>query len=408
MNVMNERCAGLDVHKALIVACVRTQTTSKVSEEIREFGATTSELVKLAEWLESEQVNTVAMEATGVYWRPVWHILAEQFDLILANPARIKNAPGRKTDVKDAAWIAKLLAHGLIEHSFVPPPIIQEARDLTRTRKQLTREVVQHTQRIQKVLEDANIKLSSVLTDTLGVSGRAIIAALIQGVTDPEALASLARGRAKNKHDDLREALWGRVTDHHRFMLKQHIDLILHLENAQLRIEGRLDEILQPFREDVERLSTIPGVSTIVAQVIIAEIGLDMSQFHSVAHLRSWACLCPRNDESAGKRRSTAVRKGSTWLKTALVQSAWAGSRTKRSYIRAQFHRIRGRRGTKKAAIAVASSILTAAYFIIRDKVEYNELGSDYFDRRDKTAVAKRHVRRLQELGFDVEISPAA
>lgn len=408
MNVMHERCAGLDVHKMLIVACIRVQTGKRVKEVIREFGATTSELMKLCDWLTSEQVSVVAMEATGVYWRPVWHILAEQFELILANPARIKNVPGRKTDVKDAAWIAKLQAHGLIEHSFVPPPIIQEARDLTRTRKQLTREVTQHTQRIQKVLEDANIKVASVLTDILGASGRAILEALIQGVTNPAVLADLARGKARNKDAELREALRGRVTSHHRFLLKQHLDLILHLENAMRDIEGRLDQILHSFRGDLERLSTIPGVSTVVAQVIIAEIGIDMSQFHSVAHLRSWACLCPRNDESAGKRRSTAIRKGSPWLKTALVQAAWAGSRTKQSYIRAQFHRIRGRRGTKKAAIAVASTILTAAYFIIRDKVPFNELGVDYFDRRDKKAVVKRHIKRLQELGYDVVVTPAA
>jgi len=408
MDVMHERCAGLDVHKKLIVACIRIQAGKKVREEIREFGSTTSELIKLCDWLASEHVSTAAMEATGVYWRPVWHILHEQIELTLANPAMIKNAPGRKTDVKDAAWIAKLHAHGLIEASFVPPSAIQEARDLTRTRKQLTREVTQHSQRIQKVLEDANIKLASVLTDILGGSGRAILEALIAGVTNPAVLADLAQGRARKKHAELREALRGRVTSHHRFLLKNHLDLIHHLEDAMSDIERRLDEILQPFQEHIDRLSTIPGVSRIVAQVLIAEIGVDMSRFHSAAHLRSWARLCPRNDQSAGKRRSTAILKGSTWLKTALVQAAWAASRTKDSYLRAQFHRIRGRRGTKKAAVAVASSILTAAYFILRDNVPFHELGADYFDNRDARAVIRRHVKRLEELGYDVQLSPTA
>jgi transposase len=408
MEVMHARCAGLDVHKKVIVAAIRVFDGSRQRETVREFGSTTNELIRLADWLDDERVTHVAMEATGVYWRPVWHILCDRFELILANPATIRNVPGRKTDVKDAQWIAKLLAHGLIEASLVPPPVIQEARDLLRTRKQLRHEITAHTLRIQKLLEDANIKLSSVLTDILGASGRNMLQAIIQGVTDPDALAALAVGRANKKAAELREALFGRITSHHRFMLSQHLTLITGLERSIAEIDNRLEDVLRPFHDTVERLSTIPGVSTLVARTILAEIGVDMTRFHSVAHLRSWACLCPRNDQSAGKRRSTAVRKGSNWLKTALVQAAWAGARTKGSYTKAQFCRLRARRGAKKAAIAVASSLLTAAYFIIRDQVTYHELGADYFDRCNKTAVIQRHIKRLQELGCTVQVTPAA
>jgi len=408
MDVMHDRCAGLDVHKDLIVACVRISTGNRVATEIQHFGTTTRALIDLAEWLESHAVETVAMEATGVYWRPVWHILADQFDLLLANPARIKNVPGRKTDVNDAAWIAQLLSHGLIERSFVPPPTIQEARDLTRTRKQLRREAVGHSQRIQKLLEDAGIKVASVLTDIQGVSGRLMLEALINGVTDPDELAALALGKAKNKKAALREAFRGRVTDHHRFMLRQHLSMIHSIENTISLIDDRLEVVLLPFREDIQRLCTIPGVSTLAAQVIIAEIGADMSQFHTAANLRSWARICPRNDESAGKKRSKAIQKGAVWLKTVLVQGAWAASRSKGTYTSAQFRRIRSRGGAKKAAIAVASSMLTAAYFIIRDKVGYKELGAEYFTQRGKESPAQRYVRGLKELGYDVQITPTA
>lgn len=408
MEILLERCAGLDVHKKLIVACVRIQIGKEVVKEVCEFGTTTRELCELGEWLASRDVTHVAMEATGVFWRPVWHILEGDFALILANPAHIKNVPGRKTDVKDAEWIAMLLAHGLIEASMVPPAPIQESRDLTRTRKQLRHEVTRHTLRIQKTLENANIKLASVLTDITGVSGRAIINALIQGETNPTVLADLATGRAKKKHAELREALYGRVTPHHRFLLRQHVSLIEALERSILDIDRRLEEVLAPFREKILNLSTIPGVSDLVAEVILAEIGADMSCFPSEKHLRSWACLCPRNDQSAGKRRSTRIRKGATALKTVLVQAAWAASRAKGTYLQAQFRRICAKRGAKKAAVAVASSILTAAYFILRDDVQYHDLGPDYFDRQNKQAVINRHLRRLKELGCDVQITSVA
>jgi transposase len=348
------------------------------------------------------------MEATGVYWKPVWHVLEGHAELVLANAAHIRNVPGRKSDVNDAVWIADLLSHGLIRSSMVPPTQIQEMRDLTRTRKQLTREVVQHTQRIQKVLEDANVKLSSVVSDVLGASGRRILQAIIGGKTAPEKLADLGDGRLRCSRTQLIEALRGRVTDHHRFMLRQHLRMIDELERSISEFDRRIEVALAPFRDDIERLTTIPGVSTTAAQVILAEIGADMSRFPTVGHLLSWAGLCPRLDESAGKRRSTRVRKGAPWLKTVLVQCAWAAARSKETYLRAQFLRLKARRGPKKAAVAVAASILVAAYHMLRDKAEYRDLGPDYFVRRDSARVAERLAQRIRELGYVVQMQKAA
>jgi transposase len=359
MKVLYRRCAGLDVHKDEVVACVRVVKRSKATHEMRRFATTTRGLLELADWVEASECSHVAMEATGVYWKPVWHVLEGHAELVLANAAHIKNVPGRKSDVNDAVWIADLLAHGLIQPSMVPPTHIQEMRDLTRTRKQLGREIVQHTQRIQKVLEDANVKLSSAVSDVLGASGRRILAAIIGGESDPEKLAALGNERLHCSRAELVEALRGRLTDHHRFMLAQHLRMVEELERSVSEFDRRIEVALEPFRDDIERLTTIPGVSTMSAQVILAEIGVDMSRFPSVGHLLSWAGLCPRLDESAGKRRSTRVRKGDPWLKTLLVQSAWAASRAKETYLRAQFLRLKARRGPKKAAVAVAASILT-------------------------------------------------
>ena len=407
MEVFYPRCAGLDVHKATVVAGVRLVAGGQVVREVRTFGTTTAGLLELAEWLAGNGCTHVAMEATGVYWKPVWHVLAEGgFALVLANAAQIKNVPGRKTDVGDAIWLAELLAHGLVRASFVPDGPTQELRALLRTRKQLTREKAGHTLRLQKTLEDANIKLDAVLADLLGKSGRAMLAALVAGEDDPTKLAALAHPRLAATPERLREALRGRVTQHHRFLLRLHLDQIDALDAAVARVDLEVEAHLAPFRAAVDLLTSIPGVGALAAQVLVAEIGLDMTRFPTAGHLVSWAGLCPRSDESAGKRRSTRLRKGAPWLKTVLVQCAWAASRKKASYLQAQFHRLRARRGPKKAVCAVAASILTAAYHMLKDGKPYQDLGPDHLDRRSKEVQARRLVRRLANLGYAVELTP--
>jgi len=370
MQVLYERCAGLDVHKDTIVACVRCVSVP-LHQEVRSFGATTTELLALADWLAEHDCTHVAMEATGVYWKPVWHVLEAEFELVLANAAHIRNVPGRKTDVNDAMWIADLLAHGLIRSSFVPPQAIQQLRDLTRTRKQLVREVSQHSLRIQKVLEDANLKLASVLSDVLGKSGRAMLDAIVAGQSDPVRLAELAQGTARHKSAELREALRGRITEHHRTMLKLHLQVVDALRRTLAELDAAVGKALAPIQQRAR-------------------------------HLVSWAGLCPRSDESAGKRRSTRVRKSGTWIKTTLVTAAWAAVRVKTSYLRAQFLRIKARRGAKKAILAVAASMLTAAFHMLRDGTEYNDLGSEHFDRQDKSKTIRRLLKRLEDLGYNV------
>ena len=407
MEVLYPRCAGLDVHSRRVNACVRVAAGRTVTTEHREFATTTAGLLELATWLSEAGCTHVAMEATGVYWKPVWHVLEGSFTLVLANAQHIRNVPGRKSDRNDAAWIADLLAHGLIRGSFVPPAPIQELRDLTRTRKQLVGEVARHTLRLQKTLEDANVKLTRVVSDILGVSGRAILAAIIAGETDPERLADCATGRLKASRADIVTAVHGRVTPHHRFLLKLHLAQIDALTAAVQQVEHQADEVLHPFREAADRLTTMPGVSETVARVIISEIGVDMTQFPSAGHLVSWAGLCPRLDESAGKRRSTRIRHATPWLKTALVQAAWAATRKKGSYLQAQFRRLKGRRGPKKAIVAVAASMLTAAYFMLRDEKDYHDLGGRYLADRDKSRVTQRLLRRLHDLGVEVEVKAA-
>ena len=409
MEVLHAHCAGLDVHKESVVACVRHMADSKVTTVVKTFKTTTQELMALSNWLSAEGATHIAMEATGVYWKPVWHILSDgELELILANAAHVKNVPGRKTDVNDATWLADLMAHGLIQASFVPDEPTQQMRDLLRTRKQMVRERSSHVQRIQKTLEDANIKLDSVVTDILGLSGRRIIEALIAGQTMPQALASLAHRRIHASADELEAALRGRVTKHHRFLLKLHLDQIDALDAALARIDEEVGANVEPFRTAVEMLSTIPGISTLSAEVIVAEIGIDMSHFETAGHLISWAGLCPKNDESAGKRRSNRMKKGAPWLKTTLIQCAWAASRKKNSYLQAQYLRIRSRRGAKKAIGAVAASMLTAAYHMLKDGTLYQDLGANHFDNRAKGKHVLRLVNRLQNLGFDVQITPLA
>jgi transposase len=325
--------------------------------------------------------------------------------LVLANAAHVKNVPGRKTDVSDALWLAELLAHGLVRPSFVPEPETQALRALLRTRKQLVREKASHVQRLQKTLEDANIKLDAVVTNLLGVSGRAMLEALAEGESDPGKLAKLAHPRLTATPERLREALRGRVTRHHRFLLRLHLDQIDALDAAVARIDAEVDGNLASFRAAIALLTSIPGVSNLAAQVIVAEIGTDMGRFPTAGHLLSWAGLCPRNDESAGKRRSNRLRQGASWLKTTLVQCAWAGSRKKAGYLQAQFHRLRGRRGPKKAICAVAASILTAAYHMLKNGTSYQDLGPDHFERRSKQTQAQRLLRRLAELGYAVEFT---
>ena len=405
MNILYPRCAGLDVHKDTVVACVRC-VSAPVHHETRTFGTTTSELCQLRDWLSSHGCTDVAMEATGVYWLPVWHMLESNFGLVLANAQHIKNVPGRKSDVSDAAWIAKVMAFGLIRGSFVPPRHIAELRNLTRKRKQTVREVGQHANRIQKELEDANVKVGSVLSDVLGKSGRAMLKAIIAGETDPEVLAELALGLARKKHDALVEALRGQVTEHHRFALDFHLGIIEHLERSLSNLEQRVKILIEPIKEDTERLKTIPGVSDVVAEVIISEIGTDMSRFPTSSHLVSWAGLCPRSDESAGKRRSTRLRKSGTWLKTTMVTAAWAAVRTKNSYLRSLFLRLKARRGPKKAIIAVAASILKSVYHMIRHGENYVDLGSSYFDSLNTRKTVDRLIRRLKEFGVEVLARP--
>jgi transposase len=407
MEVLYPQCAGLDVHKDTVVACVRHMAEGSVERKVRTFKTTTKELLALSAWLAEEGCTHIAMEATGVYWKPVWHILSDgDFALVLANAAHVKNVPGRKTDVNDATWLADLLAHGLIRGSFVPDEQTQEMRNLLRTRKQLVRECSSHIQRLQKTLEDANIKLDSVISDIMGLSGRTMIEALIAGESDPERLAQLAHRRIKATPEALREALRGRVTRHHRFLLRLHLKQIDAINAAIDEIEQEVDAHIEPFRTAIQLLITIPGVSDLSAGVILAEIGHDMDRFPTAGHLISWAGLCPRNDESAGKRRSNRMRKGAPWLKTTLVQCARAAVSKKASYFQAQYHRLRARRGDKKAIGAVAASILTTAYHMLKSGALYEDLGPDHFDKRGKGRQVDRLINRLQNLGFTVEITP--
>jgi transposase len=405
VKVQHPKCAGLDVHKASVVACARVMTEAGVTYNKRTFGTTTKALYELSEWIASYGCTHVVMEATGVYWKPVWHVLEGSFQLLLANAAHIKGIARPKTDACDAQWLADLLAHGLIRGSFVPDQPIQELRDLTRTRKQLVQEKTRYVQRIQKTLEDANVKIDGVLTDILGTSGRAMLRALIDGETDPNKLAELAHPRVKASRDALAEALRGRVTKNHRFLLKLYFDQVERVEDAIDDVDKEVEAALAPFRAEIRLLKTIPGVSNVSAAILLSEIGADMSRFETAAHLVSWARLCPRNDESAGKRQSTRTRKGSRWLKPMLIQLVLAAIRKKpHNYLRAQYYRLKARRGDKKARVAVAASILTAIYFVLREKIPYRDLGTSHFDKIAPAKAIERLVSRLQNLGYDVEL----
>src|SRR6201998_3682276 len=420
MEVMHKRVAGLDVHKTTVVACVRVQAGRKVTRECRTFATTTDGLVALLAWVVESRVTHVAMEATGVYWMPVWKILCDgDFELIVANAAHIKSVPARKTDIDDAMWIADLLACGLIKASFVPPEELQELRSLTRTRKQLVREQTRHAQRIQKTLAEANIRLDSVLSDPMGASGRRIIEAMIAGVRQPRKLAELASKQIKATPKELYDALHGRLTDHHRFLLELHLrqwdGLDAAIRNIDHEIGQRIDRMdaqigtgKAPFRVLINLLDTAPGVNTVAAPAILSEIGCDMSRFPTAGHLLGWAGMCPGHNESAGKRKSSRLRKGAPWLKTMLIQCAWAAKHKKGSYYRAQFFRLQSNRGPQKAICAVAASILTAIYHILTDGTEHHDLGATYFDRRPVELKVNHLVARLKKLGFTVQLQPIA
>lgn len=404
MELLHKRCAGLDVHKDTVVACVRLVSKTQTRRVVDTFPTTTEGLLKLGDWLGEHEVTHAVMESTGVYWKPVWHVLEGSVDLTLANANEVKNLPGRKSDVNDAQWLAVLLAHGLLKRSFVPERAVEELRQLTRTRTQLVREAARHAARIDKTLQDANIKLRSVLTKVLGKSGRAILRAMIKGESDPKKLADLAKGVARKKLPQLEKALRGFVNDHHRFLLRQHLDLVEGLEKSIEEIETRIDAVLRPFaEEEVELLETIPGISTTAARIIIAEIGPDMSRFPDAGHLVSGAGLCPRSDESAGKKRSTKIRKGNPWLKTTLIQCAWAAIRSP-GYLRSLYHRIRSRAGKMKAIVAVAHAMLVAVFHMLADKQTYRDLGERYFEQRDAERLKQSLTRRLERLGFEVEL----
>lgn len=406
MQVVHEVCCGLDVHKKSVTACVLLASGRR--RQTREFGTFTKDLLEMSDWLQSCGVTHVALESTGVYWKPVWNLLEGQFEVLLVNAQHIKAVPGRKTDQKDSEWIADLLQHGLLRASFVPPTPTRELRDLTRYRASLAQEINRIANRIQKVLEDANIKLASVATNTLGASGRSMLEAIVNGEQDSQRLAEMSRGLLRNKIPELQQALEGRVTAHHRFLLRELLDHHYFVESKMRRIEQEVAERLGPFQSEVARLCTIPGVDRVTAWGLLAEIGLDMSQFPDAQHLASWAGLCPGSHESAGKRKSGKIRKGSLWLRRCLCQGAWAVSTKKNNYLSALYRRLAARRGSKRATIAVAHNLLVIAYYILRDKTCYHDLGPDYFDRLNPESLRRRLTKRLEGLGFQVTLQPLA
>ncbi len=409
MQVMHARCAGRDVHQQTVVAWVRVTTAGRAQYEVRTLPTTAAGLVALQEWLVAAGCTPAVMESTGVYWNPVWHRLEERLTLVLGNAPAVRNRPGRKSDVSDAQWLADLLAHGLVRGSFVPPAPIQALRELTRTRKPLGREVTAHSQRIEQVLESADVKLATVLRPLLGVSGRAIIAALAAGETDPDRLVALAHPRLRAKRAALRAALPGHVRPHHRVLLCQHLRVVETLQATIAELDAAIGAALAPYRAAVEHLVTMPGVSTTAAQSLVAEIGTDMSRVPRAGHLISWAGLCPRQDASAGQRRSTRRRKGAPWRKPVLGQGAWAAVRGRETgYLRAQFLRLKPRRGPRKAIVAVAASMLTAASYILRDGDAYHDLGADHVRRGDHPRLVAGLTRRLHHLGYAVTLRPAA
>lgn len=403
MDVIHQRCCGMDVHKRNVVACVITPE----GKLTRSFSTMTGELLKMADWLSEQGVTCVAMESTGVYWKPVHNLLEDDFEVMVVNARHIKNVPGRKTDVKDAEWIASLLRLGLLRASFVPDRAQRELRELTRYRRSLIEERSRVANRIQKVLEGGNVKLSSVATDVLGASGRAILDAIVGGEDDPARLARLAKGRLRNKLNALEQALLGLVSDHQRMMLRSNLG---HLDFLDAQIEELSEEVAErmtPLAEQIEMLDEIPGVGRRVAEEVLAEIGVDMSRFPSASHLASWAGLCPGNNQSAQKRGSGRTRHGDKWLVRTLVQAAWAAARTKNTYLASQYRRLAARRGRKRAIVALAHSLIVSIYHMLNRGTRYVELGGNYFDRRSHHNVLDSAVRRIERLGYKVTVQAA-
>jgi len=409
MDVVYERCCGLDIHKRMIVACVIVPgAKGNTSKEIRTFGTMTQELLQLADWLTTHQVTHVAMESTGVYWKPIWNVLEGNFELLLVNAQRIKGVPGRKTDVRDAEWIADLLRHGLLQPSFVPDRAQRELRELTRYRTSLIQERTAEVNRLQKTLEGANIKLASVATDIMGTSGRQILAALVAGTANAAVLADLAQGRLREKLPQLEQALTGLVSAHQRFLLAQQLAHIDFLDATIERVSTEIAERLRPFERMVEHLDSIPGVGRRTAEIILAEIGTDMRRFPTAHHLASWAGMCPGNHASAGKRRSGKTRRGSPWLRWALIEVAQAAGRSKDTYVGAHYRRLTARLGKKKASVAVGHTILVIAYHLLVRDEPYRDLGVTYLEERNRQVVERRLVRKLEGLGYHVKLELAA
>lgn len=411
MEVVYQHCAGLDVHKASVTACrIGVDAEGKRERETRRFGTMSADLLALSDWMSQAGVTTVAMESTGVYWKPVYNILEGEFAVLVVNARHIKYVPGRKSDTSDAQWIAELLQHGLLKGSYIPSVAQRDLRELIRYRRSLVQERTREANRVQKVLEDANIKLASVASDVLGASGRAMLAALIEGHEDSQMLAEMAKGRLRAKLPELERALEGRVRASHRLLLQLHLEHIDDLNSKLLSLNAEIERLGESFDDDdqLRRLDEIPGVGRDVAQTIIAELGTEMGRFATAGHAASWAGLAPGKNESAGKNRSAKITPGNRHLKVALVQAAHAASHTKDTYLAAQFRRLAARRGRKRAAVAVAHSILTIAYHMLRDGTEFRELGSNFFDKRNQEQLQRRLVRRLEGLGVQVTLQPVA
>ena len=405
MEILYRCCCGMDVHKKFVVACLlRIDEQGEETRHMQRFETYTEDLLRLSDWLTRSGCTHVAMESTGVYWKPIYNLLEGHLELLVDNAQHIKAVPGRKTDVKDAEWVAELLQHGLLKASFIPPRLQRDWRDLTRYRTSLVQERVRIVNRLQKVLEDANLKLAGVATDVMGKSGRVMLEAILAGATDPEQLAELAKGRLRNKLPQLKQALNGRVREHHRFLLVEQLSHIDYLDEAIGRLSGEIAERLRPLQAEIQRLDTIPGINRSIAEVLLAEIGPDMNRFPDAHHLASWAGMCPGHNESGGKRQSGKTRKGNRWLRQALIEAAHGASHTKDTYLSSQYRRLVGRRGKKRALVAVGHSLLVIAYHVLNRQATYVELGSNYFDQLHRCRLEQNLVQRLQKLGYTVTL----